>query len=111
MASITFNIKRSNNRFQPYYFDITHSSGVVLAWSETYVGKQHCSEAINLVRTGQAGFTVQRGVDWKYRFHFVAKNGRILCQSRPYDTESAARQDANLIVKEAPHAAVLDRAA
>lgn len=48
---IEFQIERSNNASQPYYFVIkTRSNHKVLASSETYANKADCKRAIELIR-------------------------------------------------------------
>jgi len=51
---ITFEIRPSNNRLQPYYFRIVASNGRVLASSETYVNKQDVINAVNLIKQNAA---------------------------------------------------------
>lgn len=51
---ITFEIRPSNSRLQPYYFRIVASNGRVLASSETYVNKQDAVNAVNLIRQNAA---------------------------------------------------------
>lgn len=47
---MTFQIRRSNNSAQPYYWRMVASNGNVLAHSETYTSKQGCRNAINVVK-------------------------------------------------------------
>ena len=54
-----FQIRRSSNSSQPYYWRIVANNGQVLATSETYVSKDSAKSAINSVKTGASGATVE----------------------------------------------------
>ena len=45
-----FQIVRSNNPAQPYFWRIVASNGLTLAASETYVNKQDAISAVHIVR-------------------------------------------------------------
>ena len=45
-----FQIVRSNNPAQPYFWRIVASNGLTLAASETYVNKQDAINAVHIVR-------------------------------------------------------------
>jgi uncharacterized protein YegP (UPF0339 family) len=49
-----FEVRRSNDPRQPYYWRILASNGAVLAHSETYTTKQGCTNAIAVVAAGAA---------------------------------------------------------
>ena len=56
MASrIRFEIRRSNNAAQPYFWRIVAvGNNAILAWSETYVNKQDVIDVVNAVKTDGA---------------------------------------------------------
>lgn len=114
MASIAINIKRSNDRNQPYFFDITRTVSPygVVAWSETYVHKQDCVNAVNIIRGGKASYKVHKNTDNRYWFVITAdSNGRTLCRSNMYASQLACTQDAQMIIREAGQAGFWDQAA
>lgn len=53
-----FEIRRSNNPFQPFYWRVIASNGQVLAHSETYTSVQGCLNAIQTVKTYAGGAQV-----------------------------------------------------
>ena len=50
-----FQIRRSNNYRQPYYWRMVARNGEVLATSETYTTKQGCQNAIAVVKREAGG--------------------------------------------------------
>jgi uncharacterized protein YegP (UPF0339 family) len=54
-AGMKFEIRNSSSSSQRYYWRIVASNGAVLATSETYVAKQSCIDAINIVKGNAAG--------------------------------------------------------
>ncbi len=49
-----FEIRKSNNPAQPYYWRIVADNGEPLAHSETYVSKADCQTAINIIAASAA---------------------------------------------------------
>ena len=56
---IQFVIKKNNDYYQPYYWEIKSSNGEILAHSEMYASKAGCINAINAVKEGAASAEVK----------------------------------------------------
>ena len=56
---IQFVIKKNNDYYQPYYWEIKSSNGEILAHSEMYASRAGCINSINAVKEGAASAEVK----------------------------------------------------
>lgn len=56
---VYFVIKKNNDYYQHYYWEIKSSNGEILAHSEMYASKAGCINAINAVKEGAASAEIK----------------------------------------------------
>jgi Uncharacterized conserved protein len=104
-----FEIKiRKNGEFQ---FDLKAGNGEIILTSEGYVAKASCLSGIDSVKknsTEEARFDKKEAVNGKFYFNLKATNGQVIGTSQMYASEQGRDNGIASVMKNAPHADIVE---